>query len=133
MTPESDLTGTLDTTTICGALESIFRQAIVRWLGKPICFVIVHKVQNSWYTTNTAGYTFKDAHDAMVSICNKYAIPYYDAALHSGLNGHNSAQSAEYLTSNDTGTGDGTHPNAAGYKRYYVPQLISLFESIMPV
>lgn len=133
VTGESDLTGTLDTTTICGALESIFRQAIVKWLGKPICFVIVHKVQNSYYTANTAGYTFKDVHDKIVEICNKYAIPYYDACLESGLNGHNSAQSTEFLTSNSTGDPDGTHPNEAGYKRYYVPQLIALFESIMPV
>ena len=133
VTEESDLTGTLDTTTICGALESIFRQAIVKWTGKPICFVIVHKVQNSYYTANTAGYTFKDVHDKIVDICNKYSIPYYDACLHSGLNGHDSTLSTAYLNSNDTGNADGTHPNEAGYRRYYVPQLIDLFESIFPV
>lgn len=134
MTEESDLTGTLDTTTICGALESIFRQSQTKWIGKPICFVIVHKVQGSYYTPNyaTTPYTFKDVHDRIVEICNKYAIPYYDACLESGLNGHNALQSSTYLTSNDSGTGDGTHPNEAGYKRYYVPQLIALFESIMP-
>ena len=134
MTAESDLTGTLDTTTICGAVESIFRQAIVKWVGKPICFVIVHKVQNSYYTQNSAvvPYTFKDVHDSIVSICNKYAIPFYDACLESGLNGHNSTQSNAFLTSNSTGDADGTHPNEAGYRRYYVPQLIALFESIMP-
>ena len=133
ITAESDLTGTVDTSTICGALESIFRQAQTRWLGKPIVFVIVHKVQGSYYTENDAGYTFKDVHDACVNICNKYAIPYYDACLESGLNGHNAVQSAEYLTSNDSGTSDGTHPNEEGYKRYYVPQLISLFESVLPI
>lgn len=135
MTAESDLTGTVDTTTICGALESIFRQAKVKWLGKPIVFVIVHKVQNSWYTNNTAStpYNFKDVHDACVQICNKYAIPYYDASLYSGLNGHDAGQSSAFLTANATGTADGTHPNEAGYRRYYVPQLIKLFESVMPV
>ena len=132
ITAESDLTGTVDTTTIIGALESIFRQAKTKWLGKPICFVIVHKIQNTYYTQNTAGYTWKDVHDAIVSVCNKYAIPYYDACLTSGLNGHDSAQSNAYLTSNSGGVGDGCHPNENGYKKYYVPQLIDLFNSIMP-
>lgn len=139
ITPEKEITAesaiaTLDTTTICGALESIFRQARLKWLGKPIVFVIVHKVQNSYYTNNTAStpYTFKDVHDKIVQICNKYAIPYYDACLYSGLNGHDVNQSNAYLTSNYTGNGDGTHPNEAGYRRYYVPQLIELFESVMP-
>ena len=69
----------------------------------------------------------------MVGICNKYSIPYYDAFSESGLNGWNTAQNNAYLTSNSNGTADGIHPNAEGYKRYYVPQLVQLFERIMPV
>lgn len=129
---ESDYTGTLDTTTICGALESIFRQATAKWVGKPILFVIVHKIKSTVYVANTAGYTFAQAREKMIGICNKYAIPYYDAFAESGLNAYNDIQNTTFLTSNSSGNPDGCHPNEAAYRRYYVPQLIALFESLMP-
>ena len=129
---ESDYTSTVDTTTICGALESIFRQATQKWIGKPICFIIVHKITNTVYSANTAGYTFAQAREKMIGICNKYAIPYYDAFAESGLNAYNSVQNTNFLTSNSTGEPDGCHPNENGYKKYYVPQLIALFNKIMP-
>ena len=130
---EDDYAGELDTATLCGALESIFRQALEKWVGKPICFVIAHKISNTAHQANRAGYTFKQAHDKMVGICKKYSIPYYDAFESSGLNGWNTAQNNAFLNANSTGTPDGCHPNEAGYKAYYVPQLINLFESIMPL
>lgn len=125
----SDFTGELDTTTICGALETIFRFALNNFTGKPICFVITHKIQNSAYAENGAGNTFKEYHDTMAGICEKYSIPYYDAFSESGLNGWNAAQVDAYLN----GADDACHPNAEGYKRYYVPQLLALFRRIMPV
>lgn len=129
---ESDYSGTLDTTTVCGALESIFRQATTKWVGKPIVFVIVHKIKSTVYVANSAGYTFAQARDKMIGICNKYAIPYYDAFAESGLNAYNDIQNTTFLTSNSTGNPDGCHPNESAYRRYYVPQLIALFESVMP-
>lgn len=130
---KTDFTGTLDETTVCGALETIFRYALTNFLGKPICFVISHKIKNTAYSKNNNGDTFEDFHDAMVNICNKYSVPYYDAFNESGLNGWNTAQNNAYLDTQGTGTGDGIHPNTAGYKRYYVPQLIQLFERILPI
>ena len=129
---KTDFTGTLDTNTICGALETIFRYALNNFVGKAICFVITHKIQSTAYVENTNGDTFENYRNAMVGICQKYSIPYYDAFSESGLNGWNTAQNNAYLTSNSSGAADGIHPNEEGYKRYYVPQLISLFERIMP-
>lgn len=129
---ESDYSSTLDTTTICGALESIFRQAKVKWVGKPICFVITHKIKSTVYVQNSQGYTWMDVHDKLVGICKKYAIPYYDAFENSGLNAYDNVQNTNFLTSNSSGTPDGCHPNADGYKKYYVPQLLALFNSLMP-
>ena len=129
---KTDFTGTLDTNTICGALERIFRYALNTFVGKPICFVITHKIQNTAYRENSNGDTFEDYRNAMVGICEKYSIPYYDAFTNSGLNGWNSIQNTAFLTGNADSTPDGCHPNVEGYKRYYVPQLISLFESIIP-
>ena len=129
---ESDYSSTLDTTTICGALESIFRQAKEKWVGKPICFIIVHKIKSTVYVANSQGYTFAQAREKMIGICEKYAIPYYDAFAKSGLNAYDNIQNTNFLTSNSSGTADGCHPNALGYEKYYVPQLIELFNSIMP-
>lgn len=123
----SNFEGELDTTTVCGALETIFRYALNNFVGKPVCFVIAHKVQETAYKPNSSGNTFKEYHDAMVGICQKYSIPYYDAFAESGLNGWNDAHNEEFFTD-----GDGCHPNEAGYRRYYVPQLLELFRKIIP-
>lgn len=129
---EGDYTGTLDKTTICGALETIFRYAINNFVGKPVCFVITHKIQDTAYKKMpNENYTFAQCRDAMVQICEKYSIPYYDAFSESGLNGWNMYQST-FLNGNSEGIADGCHPNTEGYKRYYVPQLLSLFRRIMP-
>lgn len=122
----SDYTGEVDKTTICGALETIFRYCLNNFIGKPICYIITHKVSSIGFDN------YKNYHDSAVAICNKYSIPYYDAYNESGLNGWNTAQSSAFLTGNETAIPDGCHPNEDGYNRYYVPQLMSLFESIMP-
>ena len=122
----------VDVSTVCGALETIFRYSLNNFVGKPICFVITHKIQQTAYNENAEGDTFEDYHDAMIAICKKYSIPYYDAFCESGLNGWNIVQSNTFLTGSASGEPDGIHPNEEGYKRYYVPQLINLFEKIMP-
>lgn len=129
---KSDYTGEPDPTTVCGALETIFRYALNNFVGKPICFVITHKIQNTAYQANSMGDTFEDYRNAMVGICNKYSIPFYDAFYESGLNGWNEVQSSTYLTGNAENVPDGCHPNEEGYKRYYVPQLLDLFRRILP-
>lgn len=124
---QGDYTGTVDPATIYGAMETIFRYALTNFFGKAICFVITHKVQNAAYSKNTAGNTFWDYRKAMIDVCEKYSIPYYDAFTKSGLNGWHTGQKAGLFVS-----GDGTHPNEKAYEAYYVPQLIDLFESIVP-
>lgn len=125
---QGDYTGTVDPATIYGAMETIFRYALTNFFGKAICFVITHKVQNAAYSKNTAGNTFWDYRKAMIDVCEKYSIPYYDAFTKSGLNGWHVGQKAGLFVS-----GDGTHPTETAYEAYYVPQLIDLFESIVPV
>lgn len=129
----TDYTGALDTGTICGAMETIFRYCMDAFPGKPVCFVIVHKIQNTATSPNANGDTFTDYRNAMITVCQKYSIPYYDAFTESGLNGWNQVQNDLFLTAGMQIEGDGIHPNSEGYKRYYVPQLLSLFERILPV
>ena len=80
LTAEDDYSGNLDTTTVLGAIETICRKAINKWPGKPICFVIPHKVANMAYTqcSGTDPWSYKELHDAMIQIFNKYSIPYLD-------------------------------------------------------
>lgn len=125
---EADYTSTVDDTTVCGALESIFRQAINKWCGKPIMFVITHKIYGTAYTQNTAGYTFDELHNKIVGICNKYSIPYYDCYEDGGLNSYMNIMNTTYMTAGASGVPDYTHPNEEAYKRYYVPQVISMIE-----
>lgn len=124
---------TRDTLSVLGALDYIFYYATTHFVGKPICFVISHHIVDPDDTADCGDYTYQELHDAIVKVCKKWAIPYYDAYYTSGLCGKNEVQSNAYLTANASGTGDGCHPNEEGYKRYYVPQLIDLFERIMPV
>ena len=127
----ADYTTAVDDTTIKGAMEKIFRYCLNNMPSAKVLFVIEHKIQNTAITENDHHKTFKDYHDAMIEICNKYSIPYYDAFNDSNLNGWNSYQSALYLTANSTQEADGTHPNEDGYKKFYVPQLLEIYKSIL--
>lgn len=130
---KTDYTTVLDTKTVCGALEYIFRYALEHFAGKPICFIIVHKIQLTAYTANKKGNTFEEYHDKFVGICEKYSIPYYDAFKESGLNGWNTTQNNMFFQKEVEGQqkGDGCHPNKKGYEVYYVPKLIQMFEGLI--
>lgn len=126
-------TDALDTSTLMGAMESIFRQAIAKWVGKPICFIIVHKVRGTDTTPNTNGDTFTDFHDKMIEACNKYSIPYLDLFLYGGMNCNIQAIAENFTASSEQGQWgvDGCHPNEAGYKKYYVPKMIGFFSELL--
>lgn len=131
-TSKTRFTDEVDNTTFIGALESIFRQALEKWVGVPICYVITHSILNTAIEQNTAGHTFKDYHDAIVTVCNKYGIPYCDLFLESGMNTAMSTYKNNFTSAND-GTPDGVHPNKAGYTKYYVPKIMDMFEKVIPL
>lgn len=131
-TSATRFTSTIDTTTFAGALDSVFRQAIARWPGKPICYVIVHKLHNTEFTPNANGNTFTDYVNMIISACNKYSIPYVDLF-------HNSCMITDFdnirlnYTHNPTvgQATDGIHPNQAGYEAYYVPQITAKLNTLV--
>lgn len=122
---------TPDTSTITGALESIFRQSINKWVGKPIVFIIIHKVTGTAYTRNTAGYTFEEERERIIEVCDKYSIPYVDIWGSGGLNPYIDSLNNAYMNGGANVHPDGCHPDANGYKLYYLPRLIKLFESVI--
>lgn len=121
----TDYDSELNIKTVCGALEGIFRYALTNFAGKHICFILTHKVLDEAIIPNQTGKTLTDYHDSIKKVCKKYSIPVYDAFEDSGLNGFNRTQNELFLH------GDGTHPNEDGYKKYYVPQIISLYNSFI--
>lgn len=129
---ESDFTGTVDTTTYCGALESLLRTAIDKWVGKPIIFLIPHKITTTAWTQNNAGYTYKDMREKTIQILNKYSIPYLDLWAEGGLNGYISSLNNAYLNGGSNTHPDGCHPDYEGYRRYYVPRLLEMFNKVTP-
>ena len=135
LSSENDYSGALDTTTVIGALESICRQAINKWTDKPICFIITHKIAqgDSAYAKHTRddSWSYKELHDVMIQIFNKYSIPYLDMFAEGGLNSYMDIHNTLYFTGGADGTPDKTHPNEAAYRKYYVPKLIKLFESLI--
>lgn len=98
-----DYTSPLDTTTFCGALESLFKKSIEYWPGKKICFIVTFKVPTA--------INFKSYMDKAKEICEKWSIPYIDLYSKSGLEFN-----VDYIKNNYSYGQGGLHPNVEGYK-----------------
>jgi lysophospholipase L1-like esterase len=96
---------TLDDTTFYGAMESMFKKAILKYSGKKIGYIIPQKMG-----VNADSQAKRKAFfDKAVEVCIKWGIPYLD--LWNGT--HLNAQIAEINTALYT---DGQHLNSAGYE-----------------
>lgn len=104
-------TDALDDTTFCGAFESMLKQTIVKWAGKKIGFVIVHKMSNMPVQFNN--YRLK-----AIEILEKWCIPYIDLYTMGGFN-----TGIADLKSAYTYGEDGIHPTTAGYEKFYVSKI----------
>ena len=93
-----------------------------------IYYVITHKAASAEINANSLGLTFTDYHDAIVSVLEKYSIPFYDAFASSGFVTSTYGAWGETIRNLYTVNGDGIHPNADGYLKYYVYQIISMME-----
>lgn len=98
-----DYTSSLDATTFCGALESLFKKSIEYWPGKKICYIVTFKVPTA--------VNFKSYMDKAKEICEKWAIPYIDLYSKSGLEFN-----VDYIKNNYSYGQGGLHPNIEGYK-----------------
>ena len=101
----SGYTGPFDEHTFCGALESLFKQAIIKWKGKKLGYIVTFKVPSAEYN-NFGGYMQKAK-----EICEKWSIPYVDLYNQSGMEYHIEEIAVAYSYG-----GGGLHPNVAGYK-----------------
>ena len=130
MTPMNDWTSELDESTLIGALESIFRKSLNKWQGVPICMIFTHPIQTTrWNTGYSGGHTMEQQTEALKEVCKKYSIPFVDLMNESG--GFNC--NLDYISAKYTTNSDGCHPNEVGYKRFYVPQIIKMFEKLITI
>ena len=122
-------TGPFNTDTLCGALESICYQAINKWPGKKILYVITHRSLN--YGTTYID-IMNNCCNKMIEILEKWGIPYVD--LYHGMPSlFLPALKDLYTTNGNTeysGVGDGLHPNEDGYKLYYLPPIESKLKEL---
>ena len=118
-----DFDDTLDPDTFCGALEGICKAALQKWSGKPIIFVFEHRMT----LDNTAyGAHFNDVeYPLMVEILQKWGIPFVDLYHEMPSLSYNDGYKEAYTT------GDGVHPNIAGYAKFYVPRVYSKIKEVM--
>lgn len=119
-----------DTTTLYGALDYIFTWLMVNRSGKPILFIMTHNPLNyriSGGSGKTANITLEQWFEAIKKMCKKYSVPYVNLFDETPL--MTKLDSLKQFTVNN----DGVHPTTEGYKRYYVPKIISALHSICPI
>lgn len=108
---------TLDDTTFYGAFENMLKQALIRFPGKKIGYIAVHKM-------GTYGIGDNNAYTAAIECCKKWGIPVCDLNISCPPFAQLSLNTdTKFLADTYTKDGDGWHPNEAGYKAYYTPKI----------
>ena len=110
----------LDTSTFCGALESLLKTARSKYTSAQILMVIVHKAKARAGMWEPYAELEREA-------CDKWSIPYVDLCSGGGLNGYLSEMISLYT---DT---YGTHPNDNGYLTWYVPPIEAALKQLSAI
>ena len=116
-----------DTSTYCGALEQMCRDALIKWAGKKVLFVIEHRMNGTLNeeVEGTYDYNVKNTYlPLMRRILEKWGMPYVDLYTGTPTLCNIADLKDEYTI------GDGWHPNEAGYRAYYMPQIVAKMKSI---
>lgn len=119
-----DFSSELDLTTFYGALEDMCKKALQKWAGKPIIYVIEHRMT---LDNTTYGQYYLKLHEAIVKVMNKWGISIVDLFSDCPSLNYNEGYKAKYTT------GDGTHPNYDGYERFYVPRVYAAIKKLMGI
>lgn len=98
-----------NTNTFSGALEWIFNYCLNNFGGKKVGYIVTPKI-------NAGSRNFYQYMDRAKEICKKWSIPYVDLFNNSDLNYFVTSQKQNYSITTVTPSGDGTHPNLAGYE-----------------
>lgn len=94
--------------TFSGALEYILHYALTHFKGKKIGYIVTQKIYRA------SG--FENYMKRAKEICNKWSIPYVDLFNEGDMNYMIEQQRQDFSITNVVTTGDGCHPNLAGYQ-----------------
>lgn len=118
-TMTGDYTSALDTKTFAGALEAMCKDALLKWAGKPIIYVIEHKMTNNF--NSDYGKHFEEVEYPLIKkILEKWGISCVD--LYKGMPSLSFVHDYKKRYSVDN---KGVHPNVEGYLKFYVPRVES--------
>ena len=118
-TMTGDYTSALDTKTFAGALEAMCKDALLKWAGKPIIYVIEHKMTNNF--NSDYGKHFEEVEYPLIKkILEKWGISYVD--LYKDMPSLSFVHDYKKRYSVDN---KGVHPNVEGYLKFYVPRVES--------
>ncbi|KLU74191.1 SGNH/GDSL hydrolase family protein [Clostridium botulinum] len=107
-----DFTSKLDDTTFCGAFESMLKQLILKFQGKKIGYILVHRIWDNNSNFDSKWYP------AILEMCNKWGVPVCDLYKNCP-----SLKLIDELKNRYTNNKDGWHPNEEGYRKYYVDKI----------
>lgn len=119
-----DFSTELDSTTFYGALEDMCKKALQKWAGKPIIYVIEHRMT---LDNTTYGQYYLKLHEAIVKVMNKWGISIVDLFNDCPSLNYNEGYKTKYTT------GGGTHPNYEGYERFYVPRVYAEIKKLLGI
>jgi lysophospholipase L1-like esterase len=111
----------LDDATFIGAFESMLKQIIIRFAGKKIGYIAVHKMTTKYdsrFMENSYYYAAKQC-------CEKWGVPFLD--LNTQIPPLNNVA---VLREAFTADADGWHPNEVGYNAFYVPKIESWLKTL---
>lgn len=104
--------GDTEITTFYGALDTMCKGLLEKYVGKTIFFMTPIKrysaLSTPYYVQNKRGYTLEDYANAIKKVCGFYGIPVLDMFNECTLNPTIEAIKTAYIE-------DGTHPNSAGH------------------
>lgn len=115
----SGFTATLNTSTFAGAMENMFKSAILRFPGKKLGYIIVHKCVDGFLSTDGANGYYGIAKAA----CEKWGVPCLDLNILVPPVRYMDDISSEFTT-------DGLHLNEAGYNQLYVPKIVAWMKTL---
>lgn len=102
-----------DTTTICGAMESVLQYIMDTYPLSVKLYIIPHSfAKNNSY--------LDPVHAKMIEICKKWNMPYLDMRKFSQI-AMTANNKSKYTRNASTGVGDGVHPTEAWYRTFYAP------------
>lgn len=110
---EWDYTEKTNYGTYSDAMEYIIYHILKNWVGTKVIFLTTHKQQR--------GALLKQYFDQGKKVCSKWGVPVCDLYGNSDLN----VNIMEYRRYTDSG---GTHPNADGYMKFYIPMIVDELE-----